>query len=203
MIVIFLIKKLMLFYTKLLLFTLVLAIQCIALIWGVVPYFPIEISRTAQSSTINLWLFPLCVMILPCLMVFCGEFHTKYIISLSGLVLLALFDDKRHWLMHIIGVVVMIMGTFYSILYSGESRGRFVLLCCAFILYVTRIAMKAFIVAFVEIHSFSVSAIMTKSMDIMYYGALYCQYPQYTIPVFQIGGLLQWIVFYMILSAIE
>jgi hypothetical protein len=192
-----------LFYTKILLLLFVLIIQSVALLYGAVPYFPIEISRTAEASPINLWLFPLCVIILPCLMLLCHEFHNKYIISLIGLILLALFDDKRHWLMHMIGIFIMVLGTFVIILYSGEARERCMLLCCALMLYVTRVVMKAFIVATVELNTFSLQAIFIKSMDIMYEGASYCQYPQYTLPVFQIGGLLQWIVFYIILCAIE
>ena len=32
-------------------------------------------------------------------------------------------------------------------------------------------------------------------MKIMYDGAKACKYPEITIPVFQIGGLLQWVCF--------
>jgi hypothetical protein len=192
-----------LFYTKIAILCLVLTLQYIGVNWGNAPYFPIEISRTAQSSHINLWLFPLGVSLLPCIMIIAGEWNTKYIPSLAGLAILAIFDDKSNLILHQIGVLTMVLGSGYIIAHSDSLWNRFMLLCSSIILYIVRVIMKAFIVAMIEIDLFSLQSILTKSIEIMYNGAAACKHPQYTLPIFQVGGLLQWVVFYLIICAIE
>ncbi len=194
-----------LYYTKLAIVCIVITIQTIALRWGNIPYFPIEISRTAQASIINQWIFPIACMLLPLFMMLTQiqEWNSKYAPPLFGLIILAYFDDKTYLTMHQIGAAIMVIGACNAIFYSPDWWNRAMLLTCAVALLIVRIVMKVFIVSTVELNSYSVRAIMMKSIQIMYDGAAVCQYPQYTIPIFQLGGLLQWVVFYLILCAIE
>jgi hypothetical protein len=192
-----------LYYTKLTILCIVTTLQTVALRWGSVPYFPIEISRTAQASIINQWVFPIASVLLPLVMVQTNEWDNKYIPSLFGLILLAYFDDKTHLVMHQIGVVIMVFCALNVIIYAPDYWNRFMLFLCALALLLTRIVLKVFIVSTVELGSYSPQAIMMKSIQIMYDGAYACQYPQYTIPIFQLGGLLQWVTFYLILCSIE
>jgi hypothetical protein len=151
----------------------------------------------------NQWFFPVACLFLPLVMMQAQEWNTKYIPSLFGLILLAYFDDKTHLRIHQIGAVIMVLGSLNVIFDSPDWWNRAMLLICAIAVLLVRIVLKVFIVATVELNSYSPRAIMMKSIQIMYDGAVVCQYPQYTIPIFQLGGLLQWVVFYLILCAIE
>jgi hypothetical protein len=133
----------------------------------------------------------------------CGEWYPKYFTSFLGLFILALFDDKTNWFLHMSGVLVMLIGALYIVLISNDMWPRLILFASSLILYLARIITKVFIVATLESKTYSLNDIFTKSIDIMYYGATVCIYPQYTIPIFRVAGILQWVVFYLILVSIE
>lgn len=49
---------------------------------------------------------------------------------------------------------------------------------------------------------FSLNQVKDKCIEIGYIGATASQYPQYLLPVFQVCGVMQWLVFYLIIAAI-
>jgi steroid 5-alpha reductase family enzyme len=128
-----------------------------------------------------------------------NEWHNAYLLALVGLVILALIDDKSSLIGHQIGVVVMAVGAFYAILSFDNLRTRLSLLLCAALLFCGRVAMKIIaVVLFEGLYSFS--QVKDKCIEIGYNGVT--RHPQFLIPVFQVCGVMQWLVFYLILTAI-
>lgn len=150
----------------------------------------------------NLWVFPLGVSLLPLLMMSAGEWQDKYILSIVGLMILAMFDDVRYLALHQIGVTIMGIGALSSIVTASDWKNRLVLLVCAGGLYVCRIIMKV-LMMWIEVGVLDFSKIFSASIQIMYRGSVACVHPQYTLPVFRVCGLMQWLVFYLVLCAIE
>lgn len=85
------------FLVKIHLLVLVILIQTIALLntTSALPYFPIEVSRTAECGELNQWIFPLGVLSLGLTMYLTNYLKAKYSIAWFGLLLLAWFDDKN------------------------------------------------------------------------------------------------------------
>ena len=189
----------MLIYTRIYIVSLVLSIQAIAIFTGKLPYFPIEISRTAEASPYNRILFPIGVICLPLFMYAMNEWSNAYLLALAGLIILAVIDDKTSLMGHQIGVAIMAIGSFYAIFSLDNLRTRLSLLLCAALLFCGRVAMKVIaVVLFEGLYSFS--QVKDKCIEIGYNGMT--RHPQFLIPVFQVCGVMQWLVFYLILTAI-
>lgn len=105
-------------WTKRALGALVLTVQGIALYSGELPYFPIEVSRTAATTTLNRWLFPLGAAALVPVACLCDGATPKqlerYVPAWLGLVSLAWFDDCNHLVGHIVAVGLMACGLLWA-----------------------------------------------------------------------------------------
>lgn len=192
------------FRIKVHLFVLVVIIQSIALIKETtLPYFPIEISRTAATGELNKTLFPLGILSLGVTFWMTGEFKLQYILSWIGLIILSYFDDKNYFLLHMFGVFIMIVGVILIGLYSKTRYADLIIVLCAIMIYAVRVVMKLLVVIILEVNSndmFNFIKIKQVIEQIMFEGI--CRYPVHTLIVFRICGLLQWILFAMLVSII-
>lgn len=182
------------------LLTTVIATQVSALTYGVVPYFPIEVSRTAASGRIPLGVFRCGIlsMIITLLVSHTLDWQTFAIwLSLS---LICCADDVNHWFLHMAGVFSLILVAAYGIYEGGEAA--LVPFVVAVSLYALRLLVKFLVITFYEIweeRSFSMRflrANIERHMNIMYRGAKACRRPDIVIPVFKVSGVLQWALLY-------
>lgn len=165
------------------------------------PYFPIEISRSASSNELSRFIFMagMAFMFFP--IMYSGELE-KYFPVWVSVMILAYFDDKNYWLLHMVGVFLLFVTSFYRIYHCGFRE--FYIAFIALILYVMRVFFKFFTVAYLEqqIHPFdlpyNLQSIFDQTKQIMYLGASVCRYPEITLSVFRITGVMQWCVFYLL-----
>lgn len=190
-------------YVKLHLIFLVISIQLNAILNCQLPYFPIEISRTAECSECNKWLFFIGSILLGFTMFYTGQFKIKYFTMWVGLVLLSWFDDKEYLLLHLFGVFIMFVGLYISINGSSTPKEDLKLILFAIIIYLIRIVLKVIVVFLFEIDTYSIRDIIEKIILIMYYGGSVCESPFLTIMVFRVCGVLQWIVFIMVATVLR
>ena len=192
------------FWVKVHLFVLVVIVQTIALFKETtLPYFPIEISRTAATGDLNKTLFPLGILSLGITFWMTGEFKLQYLLSWIGLFILSYFDDEKYFLLHMFGVFIMIVGVILIGLYSKTRYADLIIVLCAMIIYAVRVIMKLLVVMLLEVNAndmFNFIKIKQVIDQIMFAGI--CQYPLQTLTVFRICGVLQWIIFVMLVSII-
>jgi hypothetical protein len=168
-----------------------------------IPYFPIEISRTAASLPYAANVFKLGVASLAIHLPLFDSTDAQdslYPIWL-GLVIVALFDDATYWGAHMLGVLIMAMG-FIPLLFE---RDRLILFCSAVLIYGIRIILKGIVVACLE---FDVSvtqlpwilpSVFRKSLEIMQRGSSH----SFVTDVFRVCGVLQWVSFYLLYRVIR
>ena len=194
---------------------LVLSLQSVALLSGEVPYFPIEVSRTAATTPLNRWLFPLGVLsLVPVACLADGATHTqlaRIAPSWLGLALLAWFDDSSHLFLHMLGVALMLLGVVYARNYDyvwGVKRFSLwqlprhnTFLIRGVALYAFRVLLKVVAVALLESDSWSPVAIGWRANEIMQ-GTSDALHPRITLNVFRLCGVLQWAVFVLLSSVL-
>lgn len=168
------------------------------------PYYPIEISRMAATGDLNKILFPISIISLGLTLWLTGDFR-KCLLSWVGLVILSVFDDKKFLLLHMLGVFVMVIGVI--VIGFNSSTADLVIVMCALMLYVVRIALRVIVVCSLEYEQGGnlidiLFVIKDRMQQIMYVGAAACKYPQHTLMVFRVCGVLQWIIFMMFLSIV-
>lgn len=152
---------------------------------GGVPYFPIEISRTATgpvAARIFFWgmlLIPLTTLsldrMLPSRSLCCAWL---------GLQLITFFDDVNHWSLHMAGVAVL----FLSVLVHHDHEA----FVAAVLVYCARIVLKAWAIIVLEaVFPASVSALSDAGFGIM----MGTRVPQHwaTLWAFKCAGVMQWI----------
>lgn len=187
----------------------VVATQCTALLAGSVPYFPIEVSRTIASGPLPTLVFRLGVWSLGLSLCWTRTLTWNTAALWLSVVWIAEFDDVRHWALHMMGVGMLFAACTFS---SVQHRGTAALLPlgAAFTIYVLRILLKlaAVLLFLVEEWPMSNGTPSTtlvnvgrvgfdKSMDIMYRGAVACPRSyEHVLPMFKLGGVLQWAAFY-------
>lgn len=93
----------------------VLATQVSALIWGKVPYFPIEISRTAASGAIPLTVFRVGVASSILTLLLARSLNPLTCSVWLCLTVICVFDDVNFWALHMLGVGGMILVAIYSV----------------------------------------------------------------------------------------
>ena len=204
-------------WSKRYLLALILVVQSIALLSTdpneQIPYFPIEISRTAATTALNRWVFPLGVLLLvPVVLRIDGprtRSPMRFTVAWSGLFMLAWFDDKHHWLLHTIGVAVMVVGLLVACgKWNGVSPGMELLwqnerLIAGLVLYAVRVVLKVTVMVLFEAQSLiAPSLLLAKGQAIALHGASATQGP-FTLSVFRLCGALQWSAFWLLASAIE
>lgn len=172
-------------YTKL---SVLLAVLCTALsglLDGSVPYFPIEISRTA-AGPLGRIVFPLGTALSFAVSLY--ELRTLHAPFL-GLFILALVDDHTSWAIHMFGVFLMIV----SIGWDAWRFGKlwpFLLICC---IYLGRLVLKMGVTYHYGLFKPAAKA----SLQIMYTGK--AETPAQLL-VFKLGGVLQWVFLYGIME---
>jgi hypothetical protein len=138
-----------------------------------VPYFPIEISRTVTGPVAS-WVFPLSLSTLAIADI--GN-HT---LAWFGILLLAWVPDTHSHLVHMLGVGIL------GIAFLLTANWK---LCAA--IWIIRLALKAVAVFVFEEETTSVSSLISHGKRLMYNGRFRDPRTKY---VFQITGILQWIV---------
>lgn len=210
-------------WTKRALLGLIVTIQGIALYSSELPYFPIEVSRTAATTTLNRYLFPSGVVALPAVARFVDGAPwaqlQHYVLAWAGLVCVAWYDDVQYPVAHVISVLVMVMGlvrarhqnTTHRLMRGGGSRTSSSskitnliesddkLFVHAVALYCWRGVMKTLAVTQLE-------GVAWWPIDIVKYcvaiGQGVLRPSSVTLNVFRLCGALQWGVFYMLSSVL-
>lgn len=192
-------------YVKAHLLATILATQVSALIWGKVPYFPIEISRTAASGPIPLTIFRIGIVSVIATLFITKSLNIQTFVVWISLSTICLFDDVNYWALHMSGVAGLLLVSIYSI----YLRGRACLAPCimAIVIYGLRNLMKITLIALMEIDKEKSFKFMSKEwmqdqftrhMAIMYNGEKACLNPNYLMPAFKISAVLQWVLLYSI-----
>ena len=197
-------------YTKLCLLAVILATWAAAFRDRSLPYFPIEISRTATGS-LSRWVFRLGVLAGSAVMHAEADSFDVYI-TWAGLLLLAWFDDLRHFELHMAGVAVMTLGVGIRAVLFSDTANTVPLFVCAAVIYALRVVIKVATVLVLELKKpldsstmvellFNAHDCRTKCIDhakrIMYYGESSADAPETTRFIFSICGVLQWLVFFV------
>ena len=170
----------------------IVATQLVALFYerSSVPYFPIEISRTAASGPLALGTFRIGIGSLILSLVWTG--HVTHItlglwVCLSTV---ALFDDVSNWT-HMVGVA----GIFLHMALQALSNEPLPILG-ALVIYCLRFALDMVTLIVYEDCPLSPTQLAAKHKEIMYNGAPACKRPDVTLQVYRLGGVMQWIAFY-------
>lgn len=156
------------------------------------PYFPIEISRCAASGAHHIFSMGLFESFL----VYAATL--KQGVPLSPLVILiwaalsiiGFFNDVDHWLIHMIGVTILVVAVALKIKEEKRSFGVF---WFAFAVYFSRFIFKAQALLFLE-HA---DDPLQHNFDIMF-GHAAPLHPR-TLLAFQFAGFFQWIFLAMLL----
>ena len=168
------------------------------------PYFPIEISRCIASNKESTIIFLTTVLTAAITSVFIDRitWNPSILLIFSGLIVLGAADDVSYWLLHMIGVGMVMIGIVWN-------NSRYTLFGIAIVLYFTRIIIKCYALYQWEIHEYKKDVLRfpinilgypeimkKKAFDIMYTGKT--EHPN-TLKAFQYGGgVLQWIVFLLL-----
>lgn len=158
---------------------------------GVVPYFPIEISRCASASERSLWIFRIG-SILTSLMLFYERGFWNHLVACFGFIMLAWFDDVNYYVLHVAGVLIMMLGAIPLVSWRVTA--------CALLVFGIRIVMKILmIVSFEKRDPF---VIFDQIRMIMLNGAPHSN-PAWddAISVFRVTGAMQWISFYLLMNS--
>lgn len=157
-----------------------------------IPYFPIEISRLATGLH-SRWVF-----LAGTILAFVASGFSSWnddpclLFALTGLVVLAVFDDRAHWGLHMIGVIMIMFAVIGKWFLCREGGG---LLLVALGLYVSRIVIKTVAVMMYESKTGGLYEVFDISLKIMYSGHVQ---EQVTLNVFRFAAACQWVVFLLL-----
>ena len=124
-----------------------------------VPYFPIEISRTASSGPYAQRAFQWGTLsLLASVVMYCMKTSTASLLFSPlpvwvGAMIAAWFPDNTHVYVHCTGVIVIMLSVTARVFLSGDQKGspQVAVFLCAAGLECARLAMKGFIVLFAEL----------------------------------------------------
>lgn len=156
------------------------------------PYFPIEFSRILASSNKAYWSFLVGLLgILLTVLNYSSPWQVCAWLIVMGI---AIFDDRQFWLLH-----MLLVGCLLSLVLAkamGGSTNQIYLLCMAMCLYAARLVFKVGALYFLE----GVALIDCKevTLQIMFGTRSAARLHNGTVVAFQLGGLLQWIVLWMV-----
>jgi hypothetical protein len=191
-----------------------------------VPYFPIELSRTAcgpQSRFVFKWG---AASVLPtlCWSVF-QQHHKRDDSSLFAWLLLhsplpiwvcfmvvAVYEDENHLFIHngaVLGILCVVAG--HSLL-GGDAQRRWPVMFCGLLLLGVSVAMKAIVIVYTE-HEVALSdwwvwwrvllnaegfrtRVVDHTMDVMFREEV-ARVPHLSLPIFRVTGVLQWLALYV------
>lgn len=184
------------------LFVTIIATQMAALGSGKVPYFPIEVSRTAASSDRAAFIFQFGMSVL------LGTLNltqtlTKGTFTLwIGLLVIAFVRDTDSWWGHMAGVGIVFCGALIHL--ASEKQVPLLPLAWAIGIMGLRVVVRSLVLIAYDPHlgSVSLGTLKDRTHAIMFRGrwAFADQYSSVwdnTIePTLQICGVLQWVAFY-------
>ncbi len=182
-------------------FLVIVATAAAALLYGNVPYFPIEISRLAASGHWASHIFKWGLAVIPILFfVFpISSGDPVLVFIFLNLQLVTFWNDVDHWFIHMLGVVGMGISATVHVLLTWTPEKAFILLI-AIVIWMVRLILKATMVVLYEApEKYTPYSVGKRSVSIMYTGK--CNNP-YTLQVFKLCGVLQWIVFALIMTVI-
>lgn len=146
-----------------------------------VPYFPIEISRTATGPWSRI-IFPVGVMFVMATCIWeVGRMQLPFV----GLFILALVDDKTSWILHMLGVFIMGVSLAFDAWKNSKLLHFFLIFC----IYCGRLVLKMG----VTYHYGMFQNAIETSKQIMYTGNAETQEQ---LLIFKLCGILQWVVLY-------
>lgn len=182
-------------------------IQCIGLKHGNVPYFPIEISRTAASCAMTKSIFLLTAVTLGGTLLQLRAFDNDLDMfgMWVGLFIVAMYPDDESWGAHMFGLAVLVFGFVVKAYKCQNRRHALKIVVSALALYLLRIVLKVAVVWWYCAPT-GVMDIAHVSLGIMFKGASAClatENAPLLIPVFQMGGLMQFVVFYLLSMVLE
>lgn len=158
-----------------------------------VPYFPIEISRTA-TGPVSRWVFSIGLTCSVITLLLESATPKRYALAVAGILLLAWVDDvvSRFW--HMVGVVLLFIG---SVTIVNWNVAWVPLLCGAGI-YTARLIMKGMAVVFLEKTTHGIldwRGAANESIRIMYTGQVK---ESLTLRLFEATGVMQWILLWLL-----
>lgn len=176
------------------------------------PYFPIEVSRSAANGHYSRIIFQYGIALLPLTAILSGEFHMDLVPLYVSLLLIAFFNDVDHYHLHSSGVFCLFLSfslIFWNSTSSFQRNG--LLLSSAVLLMFLRWLAKICVVYFVEFRNNAKELhlsplperIWGKVMEIMYRGRYVCRNPRITLTVFRCCAVGQWIVFLILSQIVE
>lgn len=197
-------------YTKLALLSCILATWAAAFWDGSLPYFPIEISRTATgklSKNVFRYGVLLCTVVL-----FAESTSRVDYLAWTGLIILSHFDDVTNLLWHQIGVAVMALGVLAKALIADNLYHSLLLFLAGATFYTLRLLIKVGVLVVLEFERplnadttvgllWNVQGFRDKLLQqayaIMFKGESRAKHPKASIYLFSLCGILQWIVFFL------
>lgn len=178
----------------------VLATQAAALLVDCrVPYFPIEISRTAASGPVALFLFRAGVLTLPLTALYAGCARLQFWALWVSLLVIALYDDLRWHGMHMFGVTLL--AVVFAVLARDAGPQGIHIFTIAGYLYAARLVLRFGVVLFFETPDNATVSLTTlvqagfHTLTVLLVGAPACKAPAITIAAFRLSGILQWLSF--------
>jgi hypothetical protein len=166
---------------------------------GHVPYFPIEISRlAADGSVYTRNIFSYGLLMLPIIVIVMDEtkrwWTLEFAAAFFSLQLVTFFDDVHYWSIHMLGVAGLgLSATAY--VYTHASYRTFFILFTAGILWCIRLALKLGVLWWTQPTGTNYPAL---ARQIMYNGQ--CERSDVVLSVFRVCGVMQWVVFGILLQ---
>ena len=200
---------------KIHLFATILMTQAAALWRGRVPYFPIEIFRTAAAGDVPLLVFKTGITLLLATLYSskCLDWITFFL--WTGVMVVAFVPDTTHLIVHNLGVLVVFITAGYYV-YRHSTSAAFAPLACAVTIFLLRLVFKLLVLVvydkYANAYLFNAGSAITaikgihaRGTEFMFMGrAAYGTSPSeeddaawaVIAGVFKICGVLQWVAFY-------
>ncbi len=182
-------------------FLVIVATGAASLLYGNVPYFPIEISRLAASGRIASHIFKFGLAIIPALYVLfpISSDDPVMLFAFLSLQLVTFWNDVDHWFIHMLGVGGICISVTVHVLLTWTRVKVFILIVAA-VIWTVRLILKALMVVLYEKpEKYTLYSVGMTAGSIMYTGK--CNNP-YSLHVFRVCGVLQWVVFALFMTII-
>lgn len=150
-----------------------------------IPYFPIEFSRILASSESAYWSFLVGLLVI----FFTSLDYTSPWQVCAWLIVMG----SQFWLLH-----MLLVGCLLALVLAKAmgSTNQIYLLCMAMCLYAARLVFKVGALYFLE--GVALSDCTEAALQIMFGSRSVARLHSGTVVAFQLGGLLQWIVLWMV-----
>ncbi len=185
-------------YVKLHLLVTVLIVQTLALLDRVstLPYFPIEISRTAASSHMAGLAFRAGAVTSFVTLYYTDALNWVTLLLWVGLMIIAFVPDNLHFAGHMSGVGVVFVA---SLLQAWDRPNGLIILTVAMLLFLSRNVLKFLVLQHDSRASwFSLDLykeVTARNFAIMFSPPGQTQVAPDVLNVFRLGGVLQWVSF--------